>query len=53
MGTLPDRLWSTAGEVPGGSERARWPEEVRFKNKVMSLDGSIIDLSASMSDWAK
>ena len=25
----------------------------RFKNKVMSLDGSIIDLSASMFDWAK
>jgi len=25
----------------------------RFKNKLMSLDGSIIDLSASMFDWAK
>jgi hypothetical protein len=24
----------------------------RFKNKLMSLDGSIIDLSASMFDWA-
>jgi hypothetical protein len=25
----------------------------RFRNKLMSLDGSIIDLSASMYDWAK
>lgn len=25
----------------------------RFRNKLMSLDGSIIDLSASMFDWAK
>lgn len=25
----------------------------RFKNKLVSLDGSIIDLSASMYDWAK
>ena len=25
----------------------------RFKNKLMSLDGSIIDLSMSMFDWAK
>ena len=25
----------------------------RFKNKLMSLDGSIIDLSVSMVDWAK
>ncbi len=24
----------------------------RFKNKLMSLDGSIIDLSASLFDWA-
>ena len=25
----------------------------RFKNKLMSLDGSIIELSATMFDWAK
>jgi hypothetical protein len=25
----------------------------RFRNKLMSLDGSIIDLSATMFDWAK
>ncbi len=33
--------------------RARGGKKFRFKNKLMSLDGSIIDLSASMFDWAK
>jgi IS4 transposase len=28
-------------------------KKFRFKNKLMSLDGSIIDLSVSMFDWAK
>jgi hypothetical protein len=28
-------------------------KKFRFKNKLVSLDGSIIDLSASMFDWAK
>jgi hypothetical protein len=28
-------------------------KKFRFKNKLMSLDGSIIDLSMSMFDWAK
>jgi hypothetical protein len=28
-------------------------KKLRFKNKLMSLDGSIIDLSVSMFDWAK
>jgi hypothetical protein len=28
-------------------------KKFRFKNQLMSLDGSIIDLSASMFDWAK
>jgi hypothetical protein len=32
---------------PGGRKK------FRFKNKLMSLDGSIIDLSLSMFDWAK
>ena len=29
------------------------PKKFRFKNKLMSLDGSIIDLSVTMYDWAK
>jgi hypothetical protein len=28
-------------------------KKFRFKNKLMSLDGSIIDLSVSMFDWAR
>ena len=28
-------------------------QKFRFKNKLMSLDGSVIDLSVSMFDWAK
>jgi hypothetical protein len=28
-------------------------KKFRFKNKLMSLDGSIIDMSASLFDWAK
>jgi hypothetical protein len=33
-------------EVRGG-------KKFRFKNKLLSLDGSVIDLSATMYDWAK
>ena len=29
------------------------PRKFRFKNKLMSLDASVIDLSVSMFDWAK
>ena len=31
----------------------RTRRKFRFKNKLMSLDGSIIELSATMFDWAK
>jgi hypothetical protein len=34
------------GEVRGS-------KKFRFKNKLLSLDGSVIDLSASMYDWAE
>jgi hypothetical protein len=33
--------------------QARGGHKFRFKNKLMSLDGSIIELSATMFDWAK
>jgi len=29
------------------------PKKFRFKNRLMSLDGSIIDLSVSLFDWAQ
>jgi hypothetical protein len=32
---------------------ARSRRKFRFKNKLMSLDGSILELSATMFDWAK
>ena len=31
----------------------RGGHRLRFKNKLVSLDGSVIELSASMFDWAK
>ena len=41
-------LWKCQ-EVNGQGGRKKF----RFKNKLMSLDGSVIDLSVSMFDWAK
>jgi hypothetical protein len=35
------------------TETAHRGRKFRFKNKLMSLDGSIIELSATMFDWAK
>jgi hypothetical protein len=32
---------------------ARGGKKFRFKNKLLSLDGSVIDLSVTMYDWAK
>jgi hypothetical protein len=32
---------------------AQGKKKFRFKNKLMSIDGSVIDLCASMYDWAK
>ncbi|HEX4489011.1 MAG TPA: IS4 family transposase [Terriglobales bacterium] len=34
-------------------DRGGRKKKFRFKNKLMSLDGSIIDLSVSLFDWAK
>jgi hypothetical protein len=39
-------LGKCRGEVRGGTK-------FRFKNKLLSLDGSVIDLSVTMYDWAK
>jgi hypothetical protein len=39
-------LGKCQGEVRGG-------KKFRFKNKLLSLDGSVIDLSVTMYDWAK
>src|SRR5437667_1383101 len=42
-------LWKCQELVASQGGRKKF----RFKNKLMSLDGSIIDLSVSMFDWAK
>ena len=42
-------LWKCQELVRSQGGRKRF----RFKNKLVSLDGSIIDLSVSMFDWAK
>ena len=39
--------------MPGVGAESGGRKKFRFKNKLMSLDGSIIDLSVSMFDWAK
>jgi hypothetical protein len=35
------------------ADSSRSRRKFRFKNKLMSLDGSIIELSATMLGWAK
>ncbi len=42
-------LWKCRELVQSQGGRKKF----RFKNKLMSLDGSVIDLSVSMFDWAK
>jgi hypothetical protein len=50
MAVVPDvfgqMLEKCRGEVRGG-------KKFRFKNKLLSVDGSVIDLSVTMYDWAQ
>jgi hypothetical protein len=48
--TVFGQLFDKCRTVVGG-QRGR--KKLRFKNKLTSLDGSVIDLSVSMFDWAK
>ena len=52
------RPWELYQTVFGGllekcQREVRGGRTVRFKTKLLSLDGSVIDLSATMYDWAK
>jgi hypothetical protein len=52
------RPWELYQTVFGGllekcQREVRGGKKFRFKNKLLSLDGSVIDLSATMYDWAK
>ena len=51
------RPWELYQTVFGGllekcQREVRGGKKFRFKNKLLSLDGSVIDLSATMYDWA-
>jgi Transposase DDE domain len=48
---VPDGFSATVGSLSGsGQQRAT---QVRFQNKRLSLDATVIDLCATLSDWAK
>src|ERR1700728_4730566 len=51
----PWQLYQTVFEqlLEKCQREVRGRKKFRFKNKLLSLDGSVIDLSASMYDWAK
>jgi Domain of unknown function (DUF4372)/Transposase DDE domain len=51
----PWQLYQTVfGQLLDKCQReVRGSKKFRFKNKLLSLDGSVIDLSATMYDWAK
>jgi hypothetical protein len=49
--TLSEQYWVTLAERRRSQSGGK--KKFRFRNKLMSLDGSIIDLSVSMFDWAK
>jgi hypothetical protein len=51
----PWQLYQTVFEqlLEKCQREVRRGKKFRFKNKLLSLDGSVIDLSATMYDWAK
>jgi hypothetical protein len=51
----PWQLYQTVFEqlLKKCQREVRRGKKFRFKNKLLSLDGSVIDLSATMYDWAK
>jgi hypothetical protein len=51
----PWQLYQTVFEqlLKKCQREVREGKKFRFKNKLLSLDGSVIDLSATMYDWAK
>lgn len=47
--TVPEHVLSTAGSEPLGRRAALF----RFKNKLLSLDATLIELWATVFDWAE
>jgi len=52
-GTVPDGFTQLLGKCQELVAAQGGRKKFRFKNKLMSLDGSVIDLSVSLFDWAK
>jgi hypothetical protein len=64
LATLPNCFPATAGEMSaGGGQRTEFEigfpgpgkkkQKFRFKNKLLSLDATVIALCASLFDWAQ
>ena len=51
--TVFDQLLAKCQAVAASQPGTRKKKKFRFKNPLMSLDASVIDLCASMFDWAK
>jgi hypothetical protein len=51
--TVFDQLLARCQAVAASQPGTRKKKKFRFKNPLMSLDASVIDLCASMFDWAK
>jgi hypothetical protein len=51
--TMFDQLLATCQSLAASQPGTRKKKKFRFKNPLMSLDASVIDLCATMFDWAK
>jgi hypothetical protein len=51
--TMFDQLLATCQSLAASQPGTRKKKKLRFKNPLMSLDASVIDLCATMFDWAK
>jgi hypothetical protein len=51
VATVPEGLLSALGQVPDSCARREAP--FRFKNKLFSLDATLIELCVTLFDWAK
>src|ERR1022692_3353866 len=53
VGVVPDGVRADAVPMPGTGAKPRRAAEVPFQKQADEPDGSVIDLSVSMFDWAK
>ena len=53
MAVIRRRVPAVAGAVPDAGRPRCEQAEFRFKNKLISMDASVIDLCATVFDWAR